>query len=109
MLVAQRAQDAHLGGLWEFPGGKLEPGEEPAVAARRELLEETGLAGGAVEPLLVHEFEYPDRTVRLHVYLIREPEGAGGGTWLSIDEIGALAMPPANAPILRALRWRLAR
>jgi mutator protein MutT len=112
VLVRRRAGDALLEGLFEFPGGKVEPGEEPADAARRELREEAGLDGGDLEPLVVHVFDYPDRKLRLHAFLVREPrtgelERAGGWTWVGIDELAALPMPAANRPIVQALRWRL--
>lgn len=112
ILVAEREAVVHLGGLWEFPGGKVEPGEEPERAALRELREEAGLEGATAEPLLVLLHAYPDRTVRLHAYLVREPAGevrVDGGrrwAWLSRAELAALPMPEANAAILRALAWR---
>ena len=113
VLVARRASDAeHLPGLWEFPGGKVAPSEEPVAAARRELAEETGLRAGALEPLTVAVFDYPDRMLRFHVFLARDPEGevdTGARTWSWVEpsELDTLAMPPANVAIVRALRWRL--
>ena len=113
ILVARRGQGSHLEGLWEFPGGRIEREEEPAAAARRELLEEAGLAGGEIEPLLVHVFDYPDRRVNLHVYLMLEPQGdvrVDGGrewAWVACGDLASLPMPEANEPILRALCWRL--
>jgi len=111
VLVRKREGDALLAGLFEFPGGKVEAGEAPADAARRELREEAGLTGGDVEPLIVHVFDYPDRKVRLHAFLVREPAGsgceAGGFTWVGLDELSALPMPEANRPIVQALRWRV--
>ena len=113
VLVGRRAEGAHLAGMWEFPGGKIEEGEEPRSAAVRELQEETGLLGGRIEPLLVHSYDYPDRAVRLHAFLVRDPEPTSAGSarerwqWIAIDALGSLALPPANAPIVQALRWRL--
>ncbi|MDX1388670.1 MAG: (deoxy)nucleoside triphosphate pyrophosphohydrolase [Acidobacteriota bacterium] len=111
VLVARRAPDQHLGGLWEFPGGKIRSGEDPSDAARRELREETGLDGGRIEPLVVVVHDYPDRSVRLHAFLIYDPDGAvsidrRAWTWASSDRLAALEMPPANAAVLRALHWR---
>ena len=114
LLVTRRAAGAHLEGTWEFPGGKVEPGEKPATAAGRELREETGLVAPDLEPLLVLVHEYPERSVRLHVFLAREPrgdvsiDGAREWAWKSLAELSELEMPAANAQILRALRWRVA-
>ena len=114
ILVARRADDAHLGGTWEFPGGKVEPGELPEAAARRELTEETGLTAPSLEPLLVFVHDYPDRRLRFHAYLVRDATGEAAADrgrawgWVRPAELGDLAMPEANRAILRALRWRLA-
>ena len=111
VLVACRAEGTHLGGTWEFPGGKIRAGEEAADAARRELREETGLEARDLDPLLVFVHDYPDRAVRLHCFVANEPVGEVGitgreWTWLRADELSAAAMPAANASILRALGWR---
>ena len=114
VLVGRRPEGVRLGGAWEFPGGKIEEGERPENAARRELEEEAGLRGGELEPLLVHAFDYPDRSVRLHVYLVREPSGevsadpAREWTWVTVEGLAALEMPDANGAIVRALERRLA-
>ncbi len=112
VLVARRTPDEHLGGLWEFPGGKIRSGEDPSDAAQRELREETGLLGGRLEPLVVVVHDYPDRAVRLHAFVVRDPDGEisiDGRTWewASRDRLADLEMPAANAAILRALEWRL--
>jgi 8-oxo-dGTP diphosphatase len=62
-LVARRPPGVHLAGAWEFPGGKLEPGETAEAAARRELTEETGLVATALEPLVVVLHEYGPQRV----------------------------------------------
>ncbi len=114
LLVTRRAAGSHLECTWEFPGGKVEAGEEPATAAVRELEEETGLSAGDLEPLLVLLHEYPERSVRLHVFLVREPrgevsmDGPREWAWKSLAELSRLEMPAANARILRALHWRVA-
>jgi 8-oxo-dGTP diphosphatase len=113
VLVARRPPGTHLEGLWEFPGGKIAEGEEPSAAARRELSEETGLVADALEPLLVLVHEYPEHPVRLHVFLACDPRGKvridrpREWAWKAPTELAGLEMPPANAQILRALRWRL--
>ena len=113
VLVAKRVGDAHLGGAWEFPGGKIEDGEEPDAAALRELREETGLVADAAEPLLVFVHDYPDRRLRFHAYLVRDTvgevrtDGDRPWAWVAPSTLDALAMPDANRAIVRALRWRL--
>jgi 8-oxo-dGTP diphosphatase len=110
-LVARRSEGTHLPGAWEFPGGKMRQGEHAVDAARRELAEETGLEAGELEPLLVFVHDYPDRSVRLHCFLARDPVGevaiAGRKwTWLPRQDLDAGTMPAANVSILRALDWR---
>ena len=65
VLVTRRAPHAHQGGLWEFPGGKLEPGESVLEALARELWEELGIEIEGSEPLLSVEHDYGDKRVRL--------------------------------------------
>jgi 8-oxo-dGTP diphosphatase len=113
VLVARRPDDAeHLPGVWEFPGGKVEAGESPEEAARRELSEETGLTAGALEPLTTTVFDYPDRLLRFHVYLAPDPVGTPklgerSWGWHAPGDLDPAAFPPANVPILRALAWRV--
>lgn len=112
VLVAKRADGQHLPDTWEFPGGKVEDGEEPDDAALRELREETGLTAGSTEPLLVFVHDYPDRRLRFHAFLVKDAKGEvatdGGRTWAFVapSSLDALEMPEANRAILRALRWR---
>lgn len=113
IFAARRPVDSVLGGLWEFPGGKIDPGEEPGAAARRELEEETGLRAGRIEPLVVVVHDYTEMPLRFHVFLAREVEGSVSmdrsreWSWNDLEELQALKMPPANRSILRALRWRI--
>ena len=113
VLVARRAAGEHLPGTWEFPGGKIESGEEPADAARRELREETGLDAGRLEPLVVVGHDYAERSVLLHAFLATDAKGeplADRGrewAWVAPADLEALGMPEANSRILEALRRRL--
>jgi mutator protein MutT len=114
-LVAQRRNDAHLGGLWEFPGGKREPGETPAQAAVRELLEECGVTAAAENALPELTCDYGDRLVRITPVLCRwlsgEARALGNAAcrWASEREILELRMPAINATMVRMMREYCAR
>ena len=113
MLVARRAGDQHLAYAWEFPGGKIDEGEEPEAAAVRELREETGLTAESAEPLLVFVHDYPDRRLRFHAFVVTSAsgevviDGDRSFQWVAPSSLDELEMPDANRAILRALRWRL--
>lgn len=108
-LLTQRPRGKVYGGYWEFPGGKLEPGEPPARALARELHEELGLDIAAASPWLTRVYTYPHGTVRLHFFRVRrwtgEPHGREGQAfaWQRIEAITVAPMLPANEPVLRAL------
>ena len=112
MLVAQRGEGIHLAGSWEFPGGKVEDGEEPETAALRELREETGLTAERADPLLVFVHDYPDRRLRFPAFVVTgisgevKTDGDRPFQWVPTSSLDELAMPEANRAILRALRWR---
>jgi 8-oxo-dGTP diphosphatase len=114
VLMALRADDAHQGGLWEFPGGKVEPSESVEQALARELDEELGIAVEASEPLLRIEHDYADRLVALDVWLVSAFSGAPKGRqgqplrWVGIDELHTLDLPRANQAIVAALQVRFA-
>jgi len=106
LLITQRCADAHLGGLWEFPGGKREPNETFEGCLVRELREELGIevtVGELVESLT---HQYPEKTVYLRFYLCqwreREPQALGcpDFKWISRDELGKYTFPPADARLL---------
>jgi mutator protein MutT len=112
VLLRARAEAGGLDGAWEFPGGKIEPGETPAEAAARELAEETGLGAPRLTPLapLVAVFhDYPDRSVLLHAFVAEadaEAAADASWTWVPLEALPGLPVPDANLPILRALRFR---
>jgi 8-oxo-dGTP diphosphatase len=109
VLVARRHDDAHQGGLWEFPGGKLEPGESPLQGLGRELEEEIGILVLAASPLVRVHHDYPERAVLLDVWHVTrwrgEPRGAEGQPlrWMQVTEMQPSAFPPADGPVIDAL------
>jgi mutator protein MutT len=110
VLIAQRPTGKHLAGGWEFPGGKLEPGESRSAGLARELREELGVVIGQPRPLLRLRHAYPYGEVLLDVWVVRryrgEPEGLDGQQlrWCHRDELAKAELLPADRPILAALR-----
>ncbi|RVU32081.1 Nudix family hydrolase [Neptunomonas marina] len=110
IFLARRPQDKHQGGLWEFPGGKVEPGESAEQALYRELHEEVGIEVLACEPLIQIPHHYPDKSVLLDVYRVTEFSGEAHGkegqktAWVSEADLGDYEFPAANKPILNAIR-----
>ncbi|MCP4598130.1 Nudix family hydrolase [Neptuniibacter sp.] len=108
ILIAKRPDDKHQGGLWEFPGGKVEPGEPVVEALQRELHEELGIDVIACRPLIQVPYHYPDKSVFLDVYEVSAFEGEPWGKegqpvkWASETELESYAFPAANKPILNA-------
>ncbi|HEY0269297.1 MAG TPA: Nudix family hydrolase [Methyloradius sp.] len=109
VLLAQRPEGKPWAGWWEFPGGKIELGESALGALKRELHEELGVEVLAVYPWLTRIFDYPERQVKLHFFMVRdwsgEPQGCEGQvlSWQYPDSLNVSPMLPANAPILNAL------
>ncbi|HEV2866119.1 MAG TPA: (deoxy)nucleoside triphosphate pyrophosphohydrolase [Allosphingosinicella sp.] len=111
VLLQQRAPGRPMAGLWEFPGGKVEPGETPEAALVRELAEELGVRVGQpdLEPACFASAKVAERHMILLLYLCRKWEGeprpldATGLRWLAPREMDPSAMPPADRPLIALL------
>ena len=109
VLITRRENSAHQGGLWEFPGGKVEPSESIAEALSRELHEELGVFVEAAEPFMVIDHDYGDKQVRLDVYHVTRWQGEARGlegqplAWKLPVELIGWPFPAANTPILERL------
>lgn len=110
VLIARRAAASHQGGLWEFPGGKVEPTESGAQALARELAEELGVEVLDSEPLMQVEHDYGDKSVLLDIYRVKrwvnEPRGCEGQplAWVMPEALDDYAFPAANQPIVLRLQ-----
>jgi 8-oxo-dGTP diphosphatase len=109
-LLAQRPQGKVYAGYWEFPGGKVEPGEAPAAALARELHEELGIEVRQAYPWITRHYVYAHAAVDLNFFRVLEFGGEPHGrenqalAWQSIERIEVAPILPANGPILAALR-----
>jgi 8-oxo-dGTP diphosphatase len=111
VLIAQRPLGKQLGGLWEFPGGKLEPGERPEEALVRELAEELGVTVESrdLSPLTFASHAYEAFHLLMPLYVCRrwlgEPSSREGQAlaWARPSELDAAVMPPADAPLIAPL------
>jgi 8-oxo-dGTP diphosphatase len=110
VLLGRRPAGKPWAGWWEFPGGKIETGETAVQALQRELHEELGISAHLFHPWLTRTFSYPERTVRLHFFMVRqwqgEPQGREGQplAWESPAAPTLEPLLPANVPVLQALR-----
>ena len=113
-LIAKRKPGAHLGGFWEFPGGKRETGESLETCLKRELQEELGIEITTPEPFKVIRHEYPDRMVELHFFRCAvadgdlRPLGCEEIRWVTPSKMAALPFPEADQTIIQALSVCLA-
>ena len=109
VLLARRTEGRDLAGLWEFPGGKREPGETAEAALKRELREELGIEIETGAPLIRVPQAYPDKRLRLDVHEIHAWRGTARGlegqalAWVPPHKLAEYAMPPADIPVVAAL------
>ncbi len=106
VLACRRAADRHLGGLWEFPGGKVEEGEEPRMGLARELREELGVEVEVGEGLATVEWDYGGRPIRLLPFHCRLVSGVAAALdheeirWCGREELRKLEWAGADLPVL---------
>ncbi|MDF2153326.1 8-oxo-dGTP diphosphatase MutT [Vibrio sp. CAU 1672] len=107
IFITKRPDDKHQGGLWEFPGGKVEPGESVEQAMVRELDEEVGITVTEQAHFQHLEFDYPDKSLKFDFMVVsafeHQPYGREGqqGKWVRIVELADYTFPQANVPILQ--------
>jgi 8-oxo-dGTP diphosphatase len=110
ILLAQRPAGKPYPGYWEFPGGKIEQGEDPLRALTRELKEELDITVTAATPWITRVYAYTHATVRLHFFRVTAWDGEPKPledqaiAWQRVASPGVSPMLPANAPVLNALR-----
>jgi len=108
VLISLRDETAHQGGLWEFPGGKIEAGESAGQALCRELKEELDITVMASTPLITINHQYPGLAVQLKVFLVDQFSGHAKSCegqpfkWVAANELADYAFPKANRPIIAA-------
>ena len=112
VLLAQRPEGKSLAGLWEFPGGKVEPGESPETALIRELHEELGIEtwSSCLAPLTFASHSYDDFHLLMPLYVCRRFEGTAQGRegqaikWVRPKALRDYPMPPADEPLIPHLQ-----
>lgn len=109
LLITQRPMESHLGGLWEFPGGKREPDETFEACLARELHEELGIEVSVQELVGSVHYEYPEKTVFLKffrcLWRANEPRAVGcpAFRWVKAQELADFQFPPADAQLIHRL------
>lgn len=106
VFITKRPRQVHQGGLWEFPGGKVEASESAEQAMARELHEEIGIREPELSPYEHFDFDYSDKQLTFDFFLVHRfvgsPHGMEGqqGRWVTMDELPDYPFPEANVPIL---------
>lgn len=109
VLLTLRPRGTHLAGYWEFPGGRVEPGESPEACLVREVREELGVDVRVGERLMLLDHAYPEKRVRLHCFrcdiVSGEPRPIAGDAmeWVARRELPRRRLPPADGPLVALL------
>jgi len=110
VLIQQRTEPPEMAGLWEFPGGGIEPGEAPAESLIREFREETGITVSLSQPFMRVRHPYPAKTVLLEVLEVTQWSGEAYGAegqnvaWVAVGDLDDYDMLPANEVMVAALK-----
>jgi 8-oxo-dGTP diphosphatase len=110
VLIARRRPGASQAGMWEFPGGKVRPGEPPAQCLKREIREELGIHVAVGEFFAESVHAYEDRTIRLLAYRVRIEGGEMSANdhaelaWVAIADLGRYRFCPADVPFAEKLQ-----
>jgi 8-oxo-dGTP diphosphatase len=110
VLIGRRRPGVSQSGMWEFPGGKIRPGETPQQCLKREIREELGIEIDVGDFFGESVYAYPDKTIRLIAYRACMPSGAPSASdhaeiaWAAIDELGRYPFAPADMPFVKRLQ-----
>ncbi|MBI2393112.1 MAG: (deoxy)nucleoside triphosphate pyrophosphohydrolase [Deltaproteobacteria bacterium] len=115
VLLTQRKKGAHLEGLWELPGGKIDPDEDPRDALARELREEIGVEVDVGAPVEITSWRYPEKRVLLLFFEVTRKPGSPEPTiidvadviWASRDDLERLQFPPADVSVVERIKQRM--
>lgn len=111
LLITRRPASSHLGGYWEFPGGKIDPGEQPEEALQREIKEELDARVKVEERLWQTVYAYPEKTVDISFYRCRllahqtlRPVQVAAMRWVHPEQLDQFPFPPADAAFITFLK-----